>query len=695
MIHKLPAGQTVYVGFLVASQFLISSFVSVSLADGPQDNSVESVRPVPPPGIELSEEQRQALATQLSKVKVAFSELQSSKNTRTQELLPDVEVLIRAVHEALSLNSFYQERDLKNAHQLLDLASERIVELQNGTASWTTAKGQVIRGFRSGLDGTVQPYGLEIADNYDTQHIVPARCDIWFHGRGERSLELQFLSQRLRQPGQYPPETGIVLHPFGRYSNAFKFAGEVDVLEALEHVKQEYSIDPDRISVRGFSMGGAACWQFAVHYADQWFAANPGAGFSETPDFLKTFQGETLNPPWYEEKLWRMYDCNLVAKNLMQVPTIAYSGEIDRQKQAADIMEAACEAVGIDLVHVIGPDTEHKIHPDSNQLMRVALDSLAEHGRERFPNQVHLTTYTLKYNRMGWLSLLGLKEHWEKSTIDGQYEIDSKQNASQINIETSGVTEFQIDFPPGWSPFQQGSEVSIVIDGQSLPTTHPRSDWSFSSCYRLDGDQWTNVTPDETSSAKHSTTISKQPGLQGPIDDAFMSPFLFVLPTGTDENASVEEWVKEESEHAIHEWRRQMRGDVRIRKDVDVTEEDYAQYNLILWGTPNSNSLISELMPQLPIGWGESGIQIGDESYAAAEHALTMIAPNPKNPSRYIVLNSGFTYREYDYLNNARQTPKLPDWAVIDTRTKPNARWPGQIVAADFFDEQWSLKKGD
>ena len=41
-----------------------------------------------------------------------------------------------------------------------------------------------------------------------------------------------------------------------------------------------------------------------------------------------------------------------------------------------------------------------------------------------------------------------------------------------------------------------------------------------------------------------------------------------------------------------------------------------------------------------------------------------LIYPNPLNPKQYVVLNSGFTFREYDYLNNARQVPKLPDWAV-------------------------------
>jgi hypothetical protein len=53
------------------------------------------------------------------------------------------------------------------------------------------------------------------------------------------------------------------------------------------------------------------------------------------------------------------------------------------------------------------------------------------------------------------------------------------------------------------------------------------------------------------------------------------------------------------------------------------------------------------------------------------------------------VLNSGFTFREFDYLNNARQISKLPDWAVIDTATPADGRYPGKVAAAGFFDETW------
>lgn len=61
------------------------------------------------------------------------------------------------------------------------------------------------------------------------------------------------------------------------------------------------------------------------------------------------------------------------------------------------------------------------------------------------------------------------------------------------------------------------------------------------------------------------------------------------------------------------------------------------------------------------------------------------------NPERYVVLNSGFTFREYDYLNNARQAPKLPDWAVVDLGELPSSRRPGRIAAAGFFGESWEL----
>jgi hypothetical protein len=66
-----------------------------------------------------------------------------------------------------------------------------------------------------------------------------------------------------------------------------------------------------------------------------------------------------------------------------------------------------------------------------------------------------------------------------------------------------------------------------------------------------------------------------------------------------------------------------------------------------------------------------------------------MIYPNPLNPKRYVVLNSGFTFRGFG--SNADQTPKLPDYAIVDVNTPPSTLAPGSIVEAGFFGERWEL----
>ena len=60
-----------------------------------------------------------------------------------------------------------------------------------------------------------------------------------------------------------------------------------------------------------------------------------------------------------QKTLWHLYDSTDYAVNTFNVPLIAYSGEIDAQKQAADAMAAAMKDEGLTLEHIIGPKTAH------------------------------------------------------------------------------------------------------------------------------------------------------------------------------------------------------------------------------------------------------------------------------------------------------------------------------------------------
>jgi hypothetical protein len=171
-----------------------------------------------------------------------------------------------------------------------------------------------------------------------------------------------------------------------------------------------------------------------------------------------------------------------------------------------------------------------------------------------------------------------------------------------------------------------------------------------------------------------------------------MDSFYFVLPSKSSGHEKIDAWVKQESEHAVREWRRQFRGEPRVIEDTEVTAEHVESANLVLWGTPAANSYLAKIIDRLPVKWSADKFTLGQDNHDATKSIPLLIYPNPENPFRYIVLNSGFTFREYDYLNNARQIAKLPDYAIIDTSVPPNTRYPGKVVTAGFFNEHWQLR---
>ncbi|MCC9603210.1 prolyl oligopeptidase family serine peptidase [Stieleria sp. JC731] len=680
-------------------------FASCGLADGPADNIATSVRPIPPVGIQADGAKIELLRQRCESIRKSMSAVlveaaQATKTSKSWQksaaiaheknlasLQSEILVFPRAVELAIVLNQFYKESELDNADKLLDEAAARI-ERAKSKADWSHVVGfgsgenqqLIIGGYTSKIDDSYQPYALVVPSGFTANDRRPRRLDLWFHGRGEKLSEVNFLWTGQNNAGQYTPDDTFVLHPFGRYSNAFKFAGEVDVFESLEYLKTRLPVDSQRIAARGFSMGGAACWQFATHYPDQFFAANPGAGFSETPEFLKSFQQEDLaGTPEFQRTLWQLYDCPPWARNLIHCPTVAYSGEIDKQKQAADVMQSALREHHIDLVHIIGPDTAHKIHEDSKVEIEKRMDQLANLVSRETPDEIDFTTYTLRYNRMHWLKLTGLVQHWAKAHVEAKLV-----NEAQVEIQSENVTALTLDFGPAQWQGDYPCRPAIAIDGQTIEGPAIKSDRSWNVKLVNQNGKWSIGQPDRA--------IRKKPGIQGPIDDAFMDAFIFVLPTRTSSDKAFHQWAEQEAKHAMNHWRKHFRGDIRVVKDIDVTKEMIASKNLIAFGDSESNTLLARLADALPVRWTADQIQLGSQSFPRTNHAGIFVSPNPLNPDRYIVANSGFTFREYDYLNNARQTPKLPDWAIVDITDGATTRAPGRFVDAGFFNEHWEAE---
>jgi hypothetical protein len=623
----------------------------------------QSIKRIPADGIAIPAADRDELAAGLAHLQAEIAKLKPGP------LLPDVLIFSEAVRFSLQYNEFYKPAEIAAARKLLAAGEERAAQLAAGQAPWANATGLVVRGYISKIDKSIQPYGLVVPASYADGARRRWRLDTWFHGRNETLTQLNFLTDRMKSPGEFTPRDTIVLHLYGRYCNASKFAGEVDFFEALDSVMRNYPIDESRILDRGFSMGGASVWHFAVHYPSLWAAASPGAGFAESAQYLKIKLTGDDAPPAWEQKLWHYYDSVDYAANLLNLPVIEYHGEIDPQKQAGDMMERAMAAEGLKLPRLEGPQTAHKFHPDTKIELAKQIDAIAGRGRNPRPPKVVFTTFTLHYNHSDWVTIDALTRHWERARVEAEQVSDIEFKAS-----TSNVTAFTLDVGmSARAPF-------INIDGQRLETGA-----AGLAHFRKSGGKWT-VVPSAAVPGIH-----KVHGLQGPIDDAFLDSFVFVSPTGAPLAPAAGKWAIAEEKRAIAEWHRQFRGDAQVRDDKDVSDSDIAESNLILWGDPSSNRVLARIAGRLPVTWTAEDVVLGGKRYAAATHAAILIFPNPLNPKKYVVLNSGFTFREADYLSNARQTPKLPDYAIVDLTAPPDGRFPGKIVQAGFFDEQWSL----
>jgi hypothetical protein len=128
------------------------------------------------------------------------------------------------------------------------------------------------------------------------------------------------------------------------------------------------------------------------------------------------------------------------------------------------------------------------------------------------------------------------------------------------------------------------------------------------------------------------------------------------------------------------------RAHLRVKDDKDTTDADFQKYHVVLFGDPGSNRWIAKLNGRLPIGWTRESITLDDQSFPAAESVPAFIYPNPLNPSRYVVINSGLTAEWADWAGDF-STPQYGDFAIL----RANGKDVPDVAYAGIFDESWKL----
>ena len=612
------------------------------------------------------------------KMRALAERLDSLRGQRADDSrLAEVEIYHKAAEWMLRYAEEVYAKDYAGyAIDALDAGAARAELLAEGRSPWKEQTGRVLRAYRSRVDGSAQPYGLVIPESYDGG--APVRLDVVLHGRNHRLTEVRFIANH--SSGEPVPEGQdfIQLNIFGRTNNAYRWSGETDVFEALAAVERDYKIDPDRIVLRGFSMGGAGAFHIGLHHPDRWAAVEGGAGFTETIRYAKR-----PNLPPHQRRALRIYDAVDYSLNAVNVPLVGYGGENDAQLQAAvNVREALMRegfhftqdglnwtATDLRAIFPVGPNTGHKFHPKSKALSNRFIDEMVAQGRKQ-PDHLRFVTYTTRYPRCYWVTVEGLERHYERAEVEAE-RVMGDGTARVASVKTRNLSRLMIG--------GLATDARLSIDGQSLGAGEGPAERRF---VKDDGRWRAETTADREG-------LRKKPGLQGPIDDAFREAFLCVRPTGTPNQPTAHKQALAVADLFGKEYPRWLRSDVPFKNDAEVTEDDIAGRNLVLFGDPSSNSVLGKVAGKLPIRWTANEIVVGDRRYPAENHLLAMIYPNPLNPERYVVINSGHTFHEAEFRGtNAFLFPRLGDYAVLRFGTGPGEP---EVVEAGFFDEEWKV----
>lgn len=472
-------------------------------------------------------------------------------------------------------------------------------------AAQTLPEGPQVLTFHSDVDDSEQPYGLYLPPDYDGSRAYPLVISL--HGAGSNHrLNLRRVFGHSNAEGEndveasryfpdWAPRDYIVASPLARGTMGYQGIAEKDVLDVLADVKRRFSIDEDRVYLTGLSMGGGGTLWLGLTRPDIWAAIAPVC--PAPPQGADRFAGNALN-----------------------VPVRIFQGGADpvvRPEGVRAWVEQFRE-LGVSVEYDEYPGVLHDSWVQAYQNGQV-FDWFDQHVRDPHPERVRFAADQYRYGSAYWVEFDALNPGTTAS-IDIRFDATDRLSATTADLD--GFT-LRLEGHPGRSG---NAPLSVTVDGQRLSVPSGVAEPSF---HRVDGRWSVGAAP--------VSALAKREGAEGPMSRAISERHIYVYGTA-DEPADDEIARRRAVAETAANWsiyRGPFLGRLmvfpRIAADHEVRPSDLEDANLILFGTRETNSLISRFAPRLPLHL-ESG---------ATEHGLAYIYPNDGN---YVLVSSGLPW---------------------------------------------------
>ncbi|NLF16673.1 MAG: prolyl oligopeptidase family serine peptidase [Lentisphaerae bacterium] len=547
--------------------------------------------------------------------------------------------------------------------------------------------GGRLRAYWSPIDSSLQTYSLAFPEPYDPAVSYPLIVSM--HGHG------------WYRPFQGHPapvfKGAFSLSPQGRGSTDYMALGEDDVLATIDEVCRDYPVDPDRVYLRGSSMGGTGSWHLGVHYASRFAGILPIAGNADHTAWQSRW-GWNADFEGRNHELRRLVQeaqtARAFAGNLLNLPAYVLHGTADTvvPPEHARQTVAVLRALGCPVQYLEFPGVGHGGFPADAEAE--ALAWLCGQPRQAHPPRVRWSADLMRHGLAYWVRLeekrqpLGLADI-DAEVIDRNHVLIRTGNLRAVSLQRDAVL------------LQPGRPIFVDIDGERVIfPPGPANAWM--GLRYLDGVGWRDA------SLLPTPPLRKTAGLEGPIQEALHAPFVIVLGTRSPDPLKRRLWEDEVRRFAT-DWKRRNLAPCPFIRDVECTAEIAAERNLILFGGPEDNTVAAVLEARLPIArvmrplsasadpahssstdrWGLSAPDVG----------WFMAYPNPEHPNRLVVILAAggpqAIYQAWGRFGNwfnwgVHDSRKYFDYAVYDALSAG----PESLRLVGWFGTDWTVEAG-
>jgi len=373
--------------------------------------------------------------------------------------------------------------------------------------------------------------------------------------------------------------------PWGRGDTAYRGLGGQDVWDAMEAIQSWYNVDPHRVFLMGFSMGGYGAWSLAAREPNRFAAVASVSGWPQ-PDLLV---------------------------NLRQIPLFVRHGSADIT--VPTLFSRYAYAV---LSHNFSPINFQEIPGAGHGLGSPVFNQVQKWIGTQPPagsKTLHFKLDTPVDLQLPGLTGIAFDHPHQPAWI----HVDPPSNAVSIpRITSQNLLKIRLN----------SASPDFIFDGQTLGSTS-----AVPQIWIRQSDHWI---------PEHADSHSPRDYRAGAAANLFDGePLLIIIPFDgpPDKNQKLAAYAQTLARFA-GAGKPMVVGEIPIRTDRELTAAEREHCNLILIGSPRYHSEIRRILPLLPLPRStRDEWLIGDTPpLSRTENGLLCFHSNPLQPSRWIYL---------------------------------------------------------